>query len=129
MIKLYVIMTSFDSTFCFLLFMRADFSGQRAKPSLMSTSGPGMTSSSLSSGSRTRVKLSNETWACWGSASGLGVTSECCRLTCSDNDTVIMIIITMLLKLAPEQTNNVSNNVTQVDTWRIFTVQEKVWMT
>ena len=72
---------SFDSTFCFLLFLRADFSGQSVKPSRMSTSW--MTSSSLSSGSRTRVKLSNDTW---GSASGLGVTSECCRVTCSDND-------------------------------------------
>ena len=77
----YEIIASFDSTFCFLLVLRADFSGLSLKPSRMSSSW--MTSSSLSSGSRTRVKLSNDTWA---SASGLGVTSDCCRLTCSDND-------------------------------------------
>ena len=77
-------MTSFDSTVCFLLFLSVDFSGQSVKPSLMSTSGQaGMTSSSLSSGSRTRVKLSKDTW---GSVSGLGVTSECCRVTCSGNE-------------------------------------------
>ena len=86
-------MTSFDSTVCFLLFLSVDFSGQSVKPSRMSTSGQGMTSSSLSSGSRTRVKLSKDTWGSWGSASGLGVTSDCCRVTCSDNENKFKVTI------------------------------------